>query len=228
MEDISAMRYRTVEEMRALDSCSITTYGIPGIVLMENAALRAYDSIVEIYGPPEKRKYTIICGNGNNGGDGFALARHLFNNNAFVVILYTGIIQNDNNLGEAQINASIAKKMNIPIYNQILEDLDTVLYHITTSDVVVDAVFGIGLSRTVKEPFCRLLQNISKGKIVVSLDVPSGLDSDSGEPLGVAVHAHTTITFGCAKQGFRNKTSQEYTGTVRVVDISIPRNILYE
>ena len=205
--------------MRELDRKAIEESGIPGIVLMENAAIRFYDLLIKHFSPVRGNKITVVCGSGNNGGDGFAVARHLVNNSAGVTVLYTGRGRPG---GDAGVNYDVSSRMGIKIIEKCTDVPEKCRYHILHSYLVVDAVFGTGLSRSVTGPYARLLDTVSKGKRVMSVDIPSGLECDTGKPLGTAVRADHTVTFGFHKQGFSQTCSREYTGTVTCVDISLP------
>jgi len=214
------MKYASCSEMRELDRKAIEDIGIPGIVLMENAAVRFFDVLIRLYGPVKGKKITVVCGSGNNGGDGFAVARHLFNNSARVTVLFTGKGEPG---GDAGTNYSAALRMGISILHNITDVRRTYRYHITRSDIVIDAVFGTGLSRAVEGEYARLLDAVSEAKHVMSVDIPSGLDCDTGKPLGTAVRADHTVTFGLLKKGFRHPDAGQYTGKVTCVDISLPK-----
>lgn len=216
------MKYLTCEKIRELDRMAIEDYGIPGIILMENASLRFFDVLSEKFSPLHNKKVTIVCGSGNNGGDGFAIARHVYNNRGNVTVLYTGSRKKIDPASDTGINYSIASGMGIRIIDNIFNSFKKISYHIKNADIVIDAVFGTGLSREVRGDYAKLLETLSSAKTVASVDIPSGLDGNTGIPRGTAVKADLTVTFAAAKKGFRKKTAKQYTGEIRVVDISIP------
>ncbi|MFH1707736.1 MAG: NAD(P)H-hydrate epimerase [Planctomycetota bacterium] len=219
------MRYLSCAQVRALDHRAITRAGIPGIVLMENAAIRFVEALVAAYGRPQGRRYAVICGTGNNGGDGFAIARHLANAGGRVTVLFTGAMRKVDPASDAGVNAMIAKRMGLSIRENIAAKPRTYTPVITGAAVVIDALFGTGLARPVEGSLAVLIRAINRGRIVAAVDIPSGIDGDTGRPLGVAVAAGLTVTFAAAKRGFRTPASRRYTGRVVVADISIPRRL---
>jgi len=193
---------------------------MPGVVLMENAGRGAAELLVElgIDGP------VVICaGKGNNGGDGFVIARHLENRGFAVRVL---LFCDPNDLrGDAAINYRIIKKAGTPInlFPAQFEgdDIDRLL---ADADWIVDALLGSGVAR---EPFATVIRHInSAGKKVFAIDLPSGLDCDTGEAPGECVRANHTATFVARKVGFDNEAAGEWIGTVHVIDIGVPRAML--
>jgi NAD(P)H-hydrate epimerase len=197
------------EQARELDRLTIEQYRIPGIVLMENAGRGAVDYLLN-QGIDEK--IAICCGKGNNAGDGMVAARYLFNR-GYDVVIY--LFSNPEDFkGEAKINYEITLRMSIPTLTNIFPKKPRWL---------IDAVFGTGLQGVVQQPFSDILKQINEsGAEIVSLDIPSGLDCDTGRPLGISVKADHTITFVGYKQGFLNPEAQPYLGQVHVVDIETP------
>ncbi len=209
--------------MQELDRRTIEEYGIPGMVLMENAGHAVALEALKMLKQPAKSVVSVICGTGNNGGDGFVVARHLFNSGVKVKILYLGNIKESlKKTGDAVTNLKIALKMQIPI-----TELDYSAFPIPHSSLVIDAIFGIGLTRPIEGGIKELIESINQSKIpVIAADVPSGLDCDKGIPLGVAIKATKTITFGAAKIGFRNLIAKKYLGKLIVAGISMPKFLL--
>lgn len=213
------------EEVRSLDRRAIEEFDMPGIILMENAGRGVVDYMraCDVRG-----KIVICCGKGNNAGDGFVIARHLDNLNLAVHVL---IFANpEDYAGDAKINYEIAHKSLLPMtiihrenFNEITE---TVL---SKADWIVDALFGTGLKGEVLSPYDSVIQTINQmNATVISIDIPSGLDCDSGQSLGCAVKATHTVTFVAIKQGFTRADAKQYLGHVHVVDIGIPRILLKE
>lgn len=215
------------EQVRAVDRIAIEEYGIPGIVLMENAARSAVEAIVHRYGSPVGKEIAIVCGNGNNGGDGYAIARHLQNRGGKVTIyrVWPGKLSAD-----AQFNADITAKMEIPISDSIHGDL-------FEPWITIDAVFGTGLTTPPRDSMNHYMNEMNVfGKRVVAIDIPSGLDCDTGNPVGAIEHgwsdqalvvvADLTVTFVAEKLGFANPRSRHYTGDIVVGDIGCPREII--
>lgn len=208
-------------EMKAIDKRSIHEYGIPSLVLMERAALEVAKEAEKMAGirklRADSRKGVIwsVCGLGNNGADGAAAARILHLRGYAAAIILPAV---DGQMSEEmEVQLSIAEKLGIPIYR-----LDEFIPGIC--DVVIDAVFGIGLTRPVEGAYADLVELICMqkdnfGAKVVSVDIPSGISSEKGEILGSAVCADVTVTFGEMKLGHVLFPGREYSGDVVVADI---------
>ncbi len=197
-------------------------YGIPGIVLMENAGRGIVDYILKL---KRTGKVVICCGGGNNGGDGFVVARHLSNNNIPVqILLFT---DPDTLNGDAKTNFDIVTKSEIPIKILTHEKLNTLQSDLSEADWIVDALFGTGLRGQIKPPYDTIISAINNAaKNVLSIDIPSGLDCDTGEPLGMAVFAKHTLMMVGLKKGFLNSRAKQYLGEIHVVDIGAPGVLL--
>jgi NAD(P)H-hydrate epimerase len=212
----------TRDQVRQVDRIAIEEYGIPGILLMENASRAVVD---EIIGPNHApgQWVLVVCGGGNNGGDGYAIARIIHNRGAHNVRVVP-LAPIEHLTGDARTMADIALKCGVEVADRLDE--------ITSGnwDCVVDAVFGTGLSRP---PEGRMIEAISainaaaaNGQRVLAVDVPSGLACDTGRPLGVAVRAGSTVTFVARKSGFDAPEAFAYTGHVIVADIGTPPSIV--
>jgi NAD(P)H-hydrate epimerase len=213
----------TGRQIRDFDDWATKSAGIPGAVLMENAGRSCAEIIIEQLNKSAGRKVCIFCGTGNNGGDGFVIARHLINAGFQAVIAVLGNITKIK--GDAEINYKIASNMTIPLNKfdpssgQIEEDIEKIT---GGCDLLVDAIFGTGLKGTLTGGFDLIVKKInSLGKPVVAVDIPSGLDCDTGKPLGDAVKASITVTFAAAKKGFINPLAAEYTGRIYIASIGI-------
>ena len=218
----------TREEMRELDRKAIEEYKIPGIVLMENAGRNVVEEILPMTDNPQKTKMAVLCGKGNNGGDGFVVARHLHNHGTSVDVFLVSKVSDILKDGDAGINLQILLTMKIPV-KEILDiaDVNIILRELDRYNILVDALFGTGLSGEVREPFKTLIHGINNlNKPTVSVDIPSGLDCNTGKILGAAVKATKTVTFAAGKKGFYLGDGPTYTGKVIVTDISIPRELL--
>jgi len=218
----------TREEMRELDRKAIEEYKIPGIILMENAGRNAAEEVLQMIGNPQEVKVAILCGKGNNGGDGFVIARHLHNHSISVDVFLIAKIVDILKDGDAGINLQILLKMKIPV-KEILDipSVNNILMELNGYNILVDALFGTGLSGDVREPFKTLINGVNNlNKPVVSVDIPSGIDCNSGKILGAAIKATKTVTFAAAKKGFCLGNGPFYTGKVIVSDISIPRELI--
>jgi len=206
--------------VRDVDRAAVEEFGVPGVVLMENAGRNAAELLwlQGVSGP-----VVICCGKGNNGGDGFVIARHLENRGADVRVLL--FAEPDSLSGDAATNCGIVQKAGISL--TILAGdidrpaLDAELQHAAW---IVDALLGTGIAGTVREPYATVIAAINESPAkVFAVDLPSGLDCDRGEPLGVCVRADVTATFVARKAGFAQPSSKEWTGDVHVIDIGIPR-----
>lgn len=210
--------------MRLLDEIAIKRYGIPGIVLMENAGRGAAEVILKKY--PLLNKVSIFAGKGNNGGDGFVIARH-FRNKGFDATVYLLAKESDVK-GDAKINLDIWKKMGGEIC-AIKKNIDIKKYasKIRHSQLIVDAIFGTGLSLNINGIYKNGIEFInSLNKKVVSIDVPSGIDASTGKALGCCVKADMTITMALPKVGLIAYPGADYAGNLEVVDIGMPKNII--
>lgn len=214
------MKLVTSDQMRTLEKIAIEEYAIPGIILMENAAIRFCDEL-EKHINLQNKNICIFCGKGNNGGDGFAIARHLVNGGYCVSCITSFDINNAKNLltDDAYINFSTVQKMGISICNNT-EDINKY-------DVIIDALLGTGISGCPREAETNLIEQINKSNaFVVSVDIPSGANASNGEVLGACVCADMTITFCFAKVGHFLYPAKEHVGKLSVVPISVPNNVL--
>jgi NAD(P)H-hydrate epimerase len=220
----------TRAEVRDLDRRAIAEFGVPGVVLMENAGRNAADFIwAEGGGRPHPT--VICCGRGNNGGDGFVIARHLDRRGVDVRVLL--FARPDALTGDAAVMYRIVCQSRIPVVVAPADPADAWLDEQLALDrpgFKVDALFGTGLQGPLRPPFDRIVDAINRRKYgtVVAVDIPSGLDCDTGEPLGPTVRATHTVTFVAPKAGFANPKGKEWLGDVHVVDIGAPRALLRE
>jgi NAD(P)H-hydrate epimerase len=207
------------DEVRAIDRRAIEEFGVPGVVLMENAGRGAAEVLLSlgVRGP-----VVVCCGKGNNGGDGFVIARHLVLHGCDVrVLLFAppGELR-----GDAAVNYGIIAKLRLPM-EQMTEPLDEprLSRELAAADWVVDALFGTGLEGPVRRPLDRVIELINASRTkVFAVDIPSGLDCDTGKPLGAAVRAQHTATFVAVKKGFLEPGAEAWTGKVHVVHIGVP------
>ncbi|MBI4584386.1 MAG: NAD(P)H-hydrate epimerase [Planctomycetes bacterium] len=212
-------------EIRDLDARAIAEFGIPGLILMENAAEGCVRVIERLFEQPSQGlqpPFQIIAGFGNNGGDGLAIARHLFNRGLPARVYLTAPAEKFQAGSDAALNLEIARRLGVPIFEG-----EKHLGPATAEGTIVDAIFGSGLSRPVAAPEQDWIEAINRsGLPVLSIDIPSGLDADSGEILGAAVRARHTLTIVAPKRGFYRASGPECTGTVHLIGISIPRPLL--
>ncbi len=196
---------------------------IPHILLMENAALKIVENT-----DPSDSYFVVICGTGNNGGDGLACARHLAVMGKDVDIYYISKDEKKSELNALYLEMCRKMKINIiEIHEEA--DLWDLREAIDDADCVIDAMFGIGLSRPAEGIYAEIigLINLMSAK-TISCDIPSGINADTGEIMGAAVKAHKTVTFSCYKKGFLNYETLDYSGEIVVENIGIPDNILAE
>src|SRR3972149_785489 len=219
----------TREEMRELDRRAIEEYKIPGIVLMKNAGRNMEEEVLQMIDNPHQAKVAILCGKGNNGGDGFVVARHLHNHSIRVDVFLVAKISDILKDGDAGTNLQILLNMKIPV-KEILDipGVNSILKELNGYNILADALFGTGLSGDVREPFKTLISGVNNlNKPTLSVDIPSGLDCNTGKFLGAAIKATKTVTFAVAKKGFYLNDGPSYTGKVIVLDIGIPKELIH-
>jgi NAD(P)H-hydrate epimerase len=211
------------DEIRAVDSWAINEVGVPGVVLMENAGRSCAELIREKLGGVARPKVVIFCGTGNNGGDGYVIARHLLNGGYEVVVAICGDYEKIG--GDAKINLDILDKL-----GQAIERVDPKGEGIAArvkelcegADMIVDGLFGTGLAGELRGGYRELIEGINERDCpILAVDIPSGLDCDTGEPLGAAIKADYTVTFVAAKKGFAKAGARKYTGEVYVASIGV-------
>lgn len=212
----------TCQQMKAMDSYAINNIGIPSIVLMENAALK----VVENIDLEKFNSFTIVCGVGNNGGDGLAVARHLILNRKIVDLFIIGNLEKGTR--DFNVNLNILKNLDVEFVNISKdEDLDLLKESLEKNHMTIDSIFGIGLARDVGGIFYDVIKIINEfSKNTISVDIPSGLNGDTGKPMDISIKADKTITFHHMKKGLVN--SEDYTGEVLVEDIGIPNRATVE
>lgn len=220
------MRVVTAAEMKALDTAAIEEYGIPGLILMENAGRQVVEVIRQVLGELREKVVTIFIGKGNNGGDGLVVARHLLNLGSEVKVLALANV--DEITGDAAVNLQIWRKMGQKIYSLHHGDgINLVKLVLMNTDLIVDAVYGTGFKGEVGDKAGRIIEALnSSGKPIVAVDIPSGLDADTGRAGGPCIQATHTVTFGLPKIGLILETGAGYTGRLHVVDISIPAGLV--
>jgi len=212
------IKVSTAKEMQNIDRVTINKFGIAGTVLMERAGLAVVDKINALF--PDKR-IAILCGGGNNGGDGFVIARELHNQGRKVEVFMTSAPAKLK--GDAKTNYGIAKKFGVPVFpaDKFLRARFSAHY------LIVDALLGTGLSKTVKSPLSDVINKTNRlSSPVMSIDIPSGISSDTGQVMGTAIKANTTVTFGLPKRGHLLYPGAEYTGQLFIEDIGFPCSLL--
>lgn len=210
------------EQVRAFDQWAINTLGIPGVVLMENAGRSCAELIKEKLKSIANPAVCIFCGTGNNGGDGFVIARHLLNSGFKVIIIICG--ERSKIKGDAKTNLDILEQMGRPIeqLNLSADIQNQVKAFAAGADMLVDSLFGTGLTGRLNSEYKELIESInSLNRLVLAVDIPSGLDCDTGKPLGAAVKAAYTVTFVALKNGFTAPQAAEYAGQISIASIGV-------
>ncbi len=223
------MRPLSQIEIRNVDQSAIEHYGIPGVVLMENAG-RGCSQVVQ-------KNWTtgsvvICCGKGNNGGDGFVLARYLENSGWAVKVRLATMPESVT--GDAAVFLSAVQRSGIDVRTVLTGSASTTwgeseipwaefARELSGADLVVDALLGTGLMGAVRSPYSEIIEAINAaGQPVLAIDLPSGIDCNTGRPFGGAIRATRTATLAAPKLGFENVAIQAYTGPIEVVDIGLP------
>jgi len=223
----------TRDQIRAVDARAIGDFSLPGIVLMENAGRNAAHLLHRIARPdarPRPWRVGIVCGRGNNGGDGFVIARHLENLGAEVRILLA--CDPAAYRGDAAVNHTVAARSGIPIMS--LESATAGEWFEALEDAawIIDALLGTGASAAPRGAIATAIEATNQartsGARVLAVDLPSGLDCDTGLAAGACVRADITATFVARKVGFDAPGASAYTGTVHVLDIGVPARLLAE
>jgi ADP-dependent NAD(P)H-hydrate dehydratase / NAD(P)H-hydrate epimerase len=214
------MKILTAEQMRNVDRRATDRFGIPSLVLMENAAIAVVDAIFEHYASCERA--SIFCGTGSNGGDGLAVARHLENRGVVPAVFIVG--DRKKMTGDAATNLTICERLALPMYDITDADsLESALVHASDADVIVDAIFGTGLNRSPQEIYAETIRAINELALpIVAIDVPSGANASSAQPFDPCLQAAVTVTFAAPKLCHVFEPAAMFCGEVIVADISIP------
>jgi NAD(P)H-hydrate epimerase len=213
----------SANQCKEMDRQTIDNIGIPGVILMENAAIGIFK---ELKGKGES--FLILCGKGNNGGDALALCRHLILEGKRVKVYI--VSKDENYTNDFKINFNILK--NLVEKREILfikseRDIDeNMINDFKGYDVVVDGIFGVGLNKELTDMFKNIIEYVNLyAKFIVSIDIPSGLDCDLGIERGIAIHADITYTFEVIKQGFLNYKAINCVGNMKMLKIGVPEHI---
>ncbi len=218
------MLISTAAEMREIDRITIEDAGISGVVLMENAGRSAAQAVRELHQEIGGGLVGVLCGKGNNGGDGFVVARYL--NSWDIDAACILITSRDEVVGDARVQLDAADTLGITVL-EIGIDAEAAQSIMDNAVIYVDALCGTGLNSDLREPARSLVEIVNQsGLPVVALDLPTGISADTGRVLGTAVRADITITFGLAKRGLMVHPGCEYSGVINVVDIGIPQNVI--
>ncbi len=213
------LKLTTAAQMREMDRRTVEDYGVPSIVLMENAALRVVDVIAERFGPLRGKRIAVVCGKGNNGGDGLAIARHLAVR--FGAEVAVGLLANPSELtGDAAVNYKMVQTFELHRYSDFPDLYGGI-------DLVVDALLGTGIKGGVEGKLAETIGAMNDAHVpIVSVDVPSGLDADTGKVDGACVKATLTVTFALPKIGLMVYPGAEHVGELIVADIGMPREVM--
>lgn len=211
-------------EIRACEQHAIHECGMPSLLLMENAGRGMADLLVSL---GIAGRVVICCGKGNNGGDGLVVARHLDNRS---IPIHVFVFAKPEELSpDSAVNYRALRGSDIPItfLSGASPDLESLQLALATGEWVVDALCGTGLSGPLKSPFDKVVEqiNVSDARVLAA-DIPSGLDGDTGQPLGPTVRADHTATLIAWKAGFVKPGAAEWTGQVHLLDVGIPRKLL--
>jgi ADP-dependent NAD(P)H-hydrate dehydratase / NAD(P)H-hydrate epimerase len=221
----------TASEIRGCDTAAVERYTVPGIVLMENAARGAADFIEERHAPLEGRTALIVCGKGNNGGDGFAIARHLLNRGMTVLVFLIGT--DDAVKGDARVNLDILRNTEPETSRlRVIPFTSVDALEAAFADrpaFLIDALLGTGLASPIEGLMKEIVTVMNGSGIpIVAIDIPTGISADTGEAMGACVTARETITMGGLKRGLLLGAGCAHSGELYVVDIGIPLQGYYE
>ena len=225
------MEILTGEQMRAADRHAIEALGIPSLELMEAAGAGIAAELLRRDPDLRQKTVTVVCGKGNNGGDGLVIARTLWNHGVAARVFCVGpLAKLDESSEDVRTNARLWRGLGRRIHAiETVEAVETLRAELAEAELVVDALFGTGLVRPLREPWAAAVRSVNAcGRPVLAVDLPSGLDANTGAVLGEAVHADTTVTFVARKPGFTRDAGPEHCGRVVVAEIGIPRAFVQE
>jgi hydroxyethylthiazole kinase-like uncharacterized protein yjeF len=217
----------TCQQIRELDVLAIEHVGIPGLMLMENAGRGVAEFIYGTLVDPAASHALILCGPGNNGGDGFVVARHL--QNAGVRVAVALAAPPEKSTGDARVNLAILERMEVGFMRAYEEPgLNAVRRAARNADVIVDALLGTGSTGAPRKTMATLIEfaNSAPRAQRIAVDIPSGLDADRGEVFEPCFRAAATVTMVAPKVGFASRAAREVVGRVVVVDIGVPRGLI--
>ncbi|PLR78737.1 bifunctional ADP-dependent NAD(P)H-hydrate dehydratase/NAD(P)H-hydrate epimerase [Bacillus sp. V3-13] len=216
------------KEMQQMDQYTMEKIGLPGVVLMENAGAKVVEEILAS-SPCQNPKVVVLAGGGNNGGDGFVIARRLFDLGWEPQLCL--LVEPDRIKGDAKCHLNVYLNRGLPVLHFHENNLGKLRDELNRADIIIDAMLGTGVHGAVREPFNHVISMVNEfagRKLVIAVDIPSGVESDDGKVEGVAVKATKTITFVFPKKGFFLNDGPKYVGEWKVVDISVPPSIAEE
>lgn len=222
------MKVVTPDIMGKMDKSTIEEYGVPGIVLMENAGREVANVIIDLWRKSkcDNKKIAVICGKGNNGGDGFVAARHLINNGFDVKVV---ILSSPEKIkGDARVNLDILLNIGADIKYILKEaDIEKIYYFCCKSFIIVDAIFGTGLKGNIRGVASKVISTINEIKVPkLAVDIPSGVCGNTGRILGDAIKAQWTVTMALPKIGLTLYPGAEHVGKLITADIGMPNNVI--
>lgn len=213
------------KSMQLLDRYTMEQYSLPGIVLMENAGNAVVEDIQSYY--PKASRITVIAGGGNNGGDGFVIARRLYDFGYSVMLVLA--VPEEKLKGDAKVHFQVYKKRKLPLFQYNEKEIEKFQSIVNHSDLIVDALLGTGISGEVRSPFYEMIEIVNNSnKIIYAVDIPSGVNADTGAVENIAIKATKTITFALPKIGFFTCDGPSHIGEWKVADISVPPSIVEE
>ncbi len=216
------MNYLSVKKIRALDRKATEKYGIPSLVLMENAGRAVAEVTLKLLNRlPVHPLIAIFCGGGNNGGDGFVTARYLLNKGCRIRVY---LLKNPTEIsGDALTNLKILQNLQVKIKILTSNLLKKLSQELQLVNIVIDAILGTGIKGNISDTYSKVIRIINQSnKPVIAVDIPSGLDGDTGLFLGDCIQAKITVTMGYPKKGFLNPEAKKFLGKVVVADIGYP------
>ena len=220
------MRVLNTAQMREADRRTIDDIGIPSLVLMENAGRQAVAAMEAIYGDLLERQVAVLCGRGNNGGDGFVVARTLMQRGVDVSVFLIGRVADVR--GDARINLEILGRLGLTVV-EIADSQAWELHFSEVSDctLIVDAIFGTGLNAPIAGFIESVVTDVNASGIpVVAIDLPSGLSADSPDPIGPSIEAGLTVTLAAPKLPLVLPPAETRAGDIVIADIGIPGEVL--
>ena len=226
MPHMNPPKSMTREQVRAFDRKASEEWAVPGIVLMENAGRNAAGVATAMLREPKSARVSVLCGGGNNGGDGFVVARHLLRQGIDVQVWMA--VDAARLKGDARVNHAIWRCLGNKVAPLVTPaQIEAAKPEWARCALIVDGLLGTGFSGEVRKPFSDIIHavNETQGPKVLALDVPSGLDCDTGRASTATIRAHTTVTFVARKTGFDVQGAEAFTGRIVVADIGVPLQI---
>ncbi|MDI6786513.1 MAG: NAD(P)H-hydrate dehydratase [bacterium] len=220
------MKVATVSQMYEIDKITSEKYSIPSLTLMENAGIKSLEYLHKLFSNLKFKKIAIFVGPGNNGGDGLVLARQLLNQKIPVEVFL--MFEEEKAKGIAKTNLDIVKSLNIPLIRiNFIDKFHKEKNKIAQADIIIDAILGIGTKGTLSNLFTEVIDYLNfLPKPKVALDIPSGINGDTGEVFGTSIKANYTLTFGLPKAGMFLSPAMNYIGKLVIVDIGFPKALL--